>query len=709
MVKMTFSEMPHDIKRSTAENDEAINVGAILNVIWRGKLIVLFSILVFAFSGIFYSFKVASPKYTSTAVVMLNNREEQVVDIGNVMSGLGSDITVINTELEVLKSRGLLSKVVDRLNLTQDPEFNSTLRTPSAIDTIKSQLKRFLGESPAPQDSREGIIRQATIDALFSSVRVRNVPQSLVFQISVETSDRNKSAEIADQLVDSYILNQIEAKFEATEQATAWLSGRVAELQASLEEAEGEVKDFRASTPLVSAEALRGLEIQVKETRGRIEGMKSAKSSMDEQLSKLQSASNYREVYEITNDLQLERLLPRIEDPTVLEAFKSRASQIEQRLKADIDRIDNQIEAVQRSLSELEGQAEKQSRDLITLEQLVREAEASRLLYEYFLSRLKETSAQQGIQQADSRVISSAVPPSVASSPQKTRIVALYSFFGLILGIGYVLVMEYRDDSFRSIEDLEKWTAYHAIGQIPKLKSKKRTVGIEYLKNHPASAVAEAVRNLRTSVMLFDGKSAPKVLMVCSSVPGEGKTTSALALSLSFASMGKRVLLIDGDIRRRALAEHFGKSKDADGIVSVLTGERSFDDVVFRDETTGADILLGDVSVSNAADVFSSTQFGDLIFSLRERYDVIIMDTAPVLVVPDARIIAQHVDSILFVVKWNQTQRSQVLNSLREFESAGKPVSGLILNQIDPRGMRRYGYGNLYGAYGAYGSTYYSN
>jgi polysaccharide biosynthesis transport protein len=172
--------------------------------------------------------------------------------------------------------------------------------------------------------------------------------------------------------------------------------------------------------------------------------------------------------------------------------------------------------------------------------------------------------------------------------------------------------------------------------------------------------------------------------------------------------MGKKVLLIEGDIRRRVFSQYLNTSEN-EGIVSVLTGTRSFEDTVIHSDMLEADVLLGDKGQSNAADIFSSDRFASMLEELRRKYDVIIIDTPPVLIVPDARVIAQNVDATVFVVKWDKTERQQVIGALREFESVGKPVSGLVLNQISPRGMKRYGYGNSYGPYSSYGSKYYVN
>lgn len=696
------------VTASSAPEEDAIDLGALLATLWRKKLVIVLTTLTALLIGGIYAYLLATPLYRASAVVMLNNREEQVVDLGSVVGGLGSDSTVVNTEVEILKSRVLLGKVVDKLSLTQDPEFNPALREASLADRTKNVLKGWVQPSFNPAPPTDVQQREASINSLLQNLAIRNVPQSLVFQVTMETTSPAKSAQIADTLVDLYILNQLEVKFEATEQATTWLTERVTDLQISLEEAEQKVKDFRASTALVSPEALAGLEIQVKDMRDRIENTQAAQTGAQARLEKMRGAETPEAQTEATGDLQLQRLLPRIGEPAIAQAFETRFTQLVTRTEADIARNASQITSLQDSLATLERQIDQQSDDLITLQQLTREAEASRLLYEYFLSRLKETSAQQGVQQADSRIISPAVVPGIAASPKKSLIFAVSALLGLIIGAAFVLLREAQNRTFRSAEQLETVTTHAVIGQVPLIPAKRRLDAIAYLKDKPSSAAAEAIRNLRTSVMLSNVDTPPQIIMTSSSLSGEGKTTIALSLSLNFSTMGKNVLLIEGDIRRRVFGQYL-KTEQKDGIVSVLTGTKSFDDVVIHDELLGADVLLGDKGQANAADIFSSEKFSTLLNDLRRRYDIIIIDTPPVLIVPDARVIAQNVDATVFVVRWDRTQKEQVIGALREFESVGKPVSGLVLNQISPRGMKRYGYGNNYGPYSTYGSKYYLN
>ncbi|MEP0190072.1 MAG: polysaccharide biosynthesis tyrosine autokinase, partial [Erythrobacter sp.] len=326
---------------------------------------------------------------------------------------------------------------------------------------------------------------------------------------------------------------------------------------------------------------------------------------------------------------------------------------------------------------------------------------ASRLLYEAFLSRLKETSIQQGIQQADSRLLSRAVVPPAPSAPQKTRVLALSLILGLIVGAAAVLFREMAQNTFRTPEDLEAKTGYSVIGQIPKITVKARKNVLEYLTRKPNSAAAESVRNLRTSLLLANIDKPPKVIMSTSSVPGEGKTTQSIALAQNFAGLGAKVLLIEGDMRRRVLSEYFSHTHPH-GFLSVMAGDISLKDAIVYDEGLNADILYGQKSRVNAADLFSSKTFREFIQDLRNYYDYIIIDSPPVLAVPDARVLGQLADAIIYSVKWDSVSHRQVLDGLKSLESVNLTPSGLILSQIDRNKLKRYGYGDSYQAYSRY-------
>lgn len=693
-----------------ASESDSMDLRAVWRTIWRGKWLIGFVTVLFIGLAGYYAFVAATPQYRATSVVILETQQESVVDLQSVVGGISGDTSEINSEVEVLRARSLMGKVVDRLDLVSDPEFNRRLRAPGVIDQVQAQVFDLIGlTEPDTGEPDPRTVRDGVVTGLLRHTTVRNVPNSYVFQITVQTTNARKSALIADTIVDAYILNQLEVKFAATEQATSWLTDRVAELQVVLEEAKAEVSNFSASTNLVSEESLLALERQLKDLRDRVGSAEEDVVTANARLDALVAATDRDAQAAVADDQQLTRLLPRARtDDTVADAFDARFAQVVARAELEANRATQQAQTLAASVQPLEDDIAQQGEDLITLQQLQREAEANRLLYEYFLGRLKETSAQEGIQQADSRILSDAVVPLEAAAPRKSLFLVVGALMGVIVGVMIVLLREGAKNNFRTAADLEDHTGEAVLGQIPLIPGRARKRTLEYLRDKPTSAAAEAVRNLRTSVLLSNVDKPPQVLLSTSSVPAEGKTTNSLALSQNLSNMGKKVLLIEGDIRRRTFHAYF-ENLPKRGVVSVLAGDVKLEDALYRSELLGADLLAGETTKTNAADLFSSDRFRSLLRDLRETYDYIIIDTPPVLVVPDARIIAQHVDAVLFTVKWDSTTKPQIDESLRLFRDAKLRVAGLIMSQISPRGMKTYGYGGKYGAYGGYGDKYYTN
>ncbi len=707
---LTFSNNQPSNKPATNDTD-IIDIGALFSTLWRGKWWISIITALAILLGGYYVFFIATPLYRSTAVVILETRETSIVDLDSVLGGMTGDSSEVNSEVEVLRARKLMANVVTRLNLTADPEFNTDLKP----EGVRSKIKRSLGLLDTVPTLPESASIQRTLDLtinqLLERVSIRNIPLSLVFQITVETENPQKSTLIADTIVELYILNQLEVKFEATEQATSWLTNRVTELQVTLETAEAKVKNFNTSIDLIGIETFQALERQLKDLRDRILTLSKKNTSAVNRLKELKAAETLSEKSTATGDSQLQNLMQQssLEDGSVgRQRFNARFAQIVLRAELVVARLDAQTVTLKASLPELEDRIAVQSEDLIALQQLTREAEASRLLYEYFLARLKETSAQEGIQQADSRILSDAVVPIHPSAPRKSRALAMSGILGLMFGVTLVLLREARNNTYRSARDLKAVTGYTVLGQIPMIPAGNRKNTLHYLADNPLSAAAEAIRNLRTSVLLSNVDSPPQVILMTSALSGEGKTTNALALAQNMIGMGKNVLLIEGDIRRRVFSQYFDIPNKL-GLVSVLSGEEKIDNVLVHDDKLGADLLIGEKTDTNAADLFASDKFSAFIENMRSRYDTIIIDSPPVLIVPDARVIAQSVDAILFTVKWDSTTKEQVEEGLQLFESVNQRVTGLVLSQISPKMMKKYGYGYGYG--GKYGSKsrYYTN
>ena len=702
------------------ERRTEVDLGQLLNTLRRGKWLILLCVLITTAAGIYYAVRMTVPLYTATSTVALEHRQRDVVDLGSPLAALEGDYLTLNTEVKKLQSRDLIEKLVRKMDLVSDPFFNPTLLPPQEAGfSIQAEIKKLIRavlpreeteavEQPGPP--QEEIIFEDVVDTVLASIEVINLVDSYVFAISVTTTEPDASSRIANGLSQLYIEDQIAQKYEATEQATAWLNGRVAELKDDLEATENAVKAFNAETALVGPETLGALNRQLKDRRDRVATARTqaaAAAAQVDQLEQARQAGDPALMSEVADDQALRQLLPRLGETGARATFDTRFDQLVERARFEATRAGAQISALEASVRDLEGQVERQSTELVKLEQLEREAGASRQLYEYFLGRLKETSAQQGIHRADSRILSRAVLPRKPSAPNKKSIVFAAAFVGFALGVALVLVRELRQKGFRSAQDLEQATGVNVFAQIPKAPFSKRRRVLNYLATVSTSRMAEAVRNLRTSVLLSDVDKPPQVIMMTSSLPGEGKTTQSLALAQSFVGMDKRVLLIEGDIRRRMLQEYFNVRGKA-GLVSAVAEEVPLEDVILHADALGIDVLIGEKSTVNAADFFASGKFQGFLEKLRRHYDVVIIDTPPVLVVPDARVIGRMVDTVIYVVKWNQTTPAQVQEGLHSLQSVDVKVAGLSLSQINLRQAQAYGgkYGELYGSYGRkyYGS-----
>lgn len=716
-------------------SDEAdIDMMELFRALWRGKWIIVLSVLVALGLAAYYVWGVAVPKYRSATDVALEVRAKPVMDIGSVISGASNDWQALHTEIEILLSRRILGQVVDALDLVEDPEFNSALRPPSTsvtskigatFQTWKEKVTTQLGldelvtlgapaeslsDNDTPRELSAVSPRDRAIGSLRGGLAAELKQDTYVFTLSATTRDPERSAQIANTWSDVYIQDQIAVKFEATEQAVAWLSTRVTELEQQLKEKEGALKAATAETDLISPEALAAQNLQAKDLRDRLQEMRDRTEqtqSTETRLRELQEREDHAAIVEATEDPTLQQLLEMVQngEGDAKSLFEQRLDTLIARAQADRERLSGQINALEASYESLRRRIDRQSTDLVEIQQMQGEVEATRTLYETFLTRLKETSVQRGLQQADSRVLSEALPGGQVA-PRPARTFALAIVLGAIVGAGFVLLRQFLHSTFRTTEQLEEATGITVLGQIPRIPIKSRGKLIKYLHDKPTSAAAEAIRNLRTSILLSDVDAPPKVIMSTSSVPGEGKTTQAIALAQNMAGLGKKVLLIEGDIRRRTFKHYFGKNIEG-GIISALTADAPLNKTVFYDEALGIDVLMGENSRANAADLFSSGRFRTFLTRAREDYDFVIIDTPPVLVVPDARVIAQEVDAIIYTVAWDKTNRSQVTAGLREFESVNLRITGLVLAQVEPKGMRRYGYGEKHGAYSAYGRGYY--
>lgn len=693
---------------SASEEADTFDLLRLVGILWRGKWLIALLALLATLGGAFYAFEVAQPRYAAETRLILEVRGPNVVNVETVVEGISADQSAFNTEIAVMTSDPLIAQLVDQLDLLEDPEFNPLLAEPSpySLSEIEGRLRSLLGfEVPEARPPSEEAVLLRTIANVRNAIRVTQERDTYIFRVRVTTGDRSKSIAIANALAQIYIDNQIRNKFSATEFAVNWLSQRVTELELELKEKEDAIRALGSTNELMSEASLEALMLRANELKERVDPLEQSiaqSASQRERLPELLDAGAYAEAASLSGDATLTNLAAEAErgDRGAQAAFRNRVATLVSQAREREAAARNELAAISPNYERVSAQIEREVDARQELTTLTRDADATRVLYETFLARLKETSVQIGLQQADSRILSPAQRASYVA-PRKGMLMILAGFFGALLGAGVVLLRQLSQRGFLTVADLERTTGYSVIGQIPRAPIRRRSALIDYFRNRPTSVEAEAIRNLRTSILMSNVDAPPQVIVSCSSVPGEGKTTLAIALAQNLSGLGKRVLLVEADIRRRTFREYFPQ-KPGGSLIQVVARTAEISEAVVSPPALGADVLMGDKSTINAADLFSSERFRDFIRQAREEYDFVVIDTPPVMVVPDARIIGRLADAIVYAVHWNRTPKDMVVSGLRQLSSVDLRVAGLVLSQIEPKRMKRYGYGNSYTYYSRY-------
>ncbi|WP_327504974.1 polysaccharide biosynthesis tyrosine autokinase [Arenibaculum sp.] len=724
---------------------EDIDLRQVLRILDRRKAIILGLLaLTTALAGLI-AFQL-TPRYTAEAIVMLNLRQTKVVDFESVMSGLSPEASVIRSEVDVLTSRAMVGRVVDRLELDGDPEFNADLRKDaSLLDLVhpRNWLPAELWAAVAPVEKelaperRRILDRSALIDAVSRRLSASNDGRSYSIRISFTSEDPHKAALIANTFADQYLVDQLEAKFEATRRANEWLSVRLEELRDQVRQGEQAVQAFREQSSLIETGATTVTTQQLGELNTQLVLARAERSQAEARLrsaeTMVKSSGGVEAAGDVLNSPLIQRLREEESEVRRKEAelatrygprHPSRLNvaaelgdlqkKIGEEVRKIIQSLANEVEvarakerSLQATLGELEVKAGVGLRAQVQLNELEREAEASRTLYESFLSRFKQTNDQQDLQEADARVISSAEAPTVPSFPKKKLILALGFVMGGFLGVLVAFVLERLDRGFRGGEHIERLTGLPALGLVPSLSRRAARQPEDYVLNKPLSSYCEALRTIRTAIHFSNVDDPPKVVMVTSSVPREGKSTFCTSLARVAALSGARVLLIDCDLRRPRIGKMLGADKTGN-VADLLTGACTPENAVQIDPGSGLHYLVARSDTPNPQDLLGSHQMEKLVRSLREVYDLIVLDTPPIMAVSDAAMLAKLSDASLFVVRWADTPREVVLGALKQLDTFGARVSGVVLSQVNVTKHAKYGYGDYGYYYGRY-KEYYAN
>jgi succinoglycan biosynthesis transport protein ExoP len=619
--RMTPSTAGALVERSFAplgparSGEQILDLEGLIRIFRRRLGLMVMTVAVVMSIAAAYAF-LTTPIYTASTKLLIDPRKKHTVGTEVVPSGLGTTVgenfALVDSQVKVILSDAVLRPVVQKLHLATDPEFGT--RKPGLLSSIVS----VFSSGPATQEDNP---EERALIALSKQVKVERDDQTYVIEIDASSENAAKAARIAQAVAESYLADQSKDKVDTTQQVSASMDGQLAALRDRLQAAESKVQKFRAAHNLQEAE---GELIDTRQLKGLNDQVTAAKADMDQNAVKAQQVdrllkngvepeaigdaiasetiTRLREQYAIASRREAilgATLLP--SHPQMQQAH-SEVERLRGLIRAEVERISNAIHldyemskrrlaAAQASLAASRQEANVNDSARIELRELTREAETTRAVYESFLSRVKEMNEAEEIYTADARIISPAAIPDNPSWPKKRLILALALVFGCGLGGSLALAAEHLDRRIRTGSELRAATGLKSLVAIPTLQPSRGLVAellgqpakrasfydmvVEILEGGTRSSFRTAVLRLLSYLVDFDTGGHPRVVLLTSSTPGEGKSGLALSLAVSAASSGMRTLLIDANTADPALTKVLGEGGDGPSLSDrLITDDR---------------------------------------------------------------------------------------------------------------------------------------
>jgi exopolysaccharide transport family protein len=686
-----------------------------------------------------------TPIYEASGRIAIN-KPDTIVNFKDSPNGgeYYSDPTDLDTEVGILQSDLLALQVIKNLNLDKLPEFGGKPAT--GPDTN-------LAPDPLQVDSAKA---GSLIAAFKSGLRVSLKPNTRIVEIRYVSTNPQLAALIVNTVATTYAEQAFKTKFESTMQASDWLQKQLSDLQIKVETSQEKLVKYQKeheilgtdeksniiteklgelNKELTAAEALRMQKESlyrlvesadastVASTAEALEsGGVNGASGMAPLLGALHSKEMDLKVQIADLSTQFGPSYPRVAQ--LNNQLKEVQTLMEGDVKKIVERVRGQYLAAQQQEDLLRSEFEKQKQEANKLNEsaidysfLKRDVDVNRGLYEGLLQKLKEAGVTAGLKSNNVRIVDIARPPGAPSEPNIPRNLAFGFVLGLTSGIGLAFLLENMDNTVRTTEQAQVISGLPALGMIP-LGSKmaaeagpKRLVAsasheaVELVtQSRPQSQMAESYRALRTSLLLSNLGTPPKIIMVTSARPQEGKTTTSINTSVVLAQKGVRVLLIDADLRRPSVHKTLGLGPRS-GLSNVLTGSTTLEHAITRSSVLpNLFILPAGTPPPNPAELLASSNMRDVLLDLRDKYDHIVIDTPPTLSVTDAVVLSPRVDAIVLVIRSGQTTKQALRRSRDILMQVNAHVTGVLLNAVDLSSPDYYYY---YEYQGKYHDSYY--
>ncbi|PLY16406.1 MAG: hypothetical protein C0631_03955 [Sedimenticola sp.] len=632
--------------------------------------------------------------------------------------------------------------VIAKLELTKHPEFQPEENKLISFDW-KTWLKSYLPQQSGGAELDEAeTFYDSVVEYYFERLKVTPVKNSQLVRVAFEANDRQLAADVANNLANIYIVNDLEARLSMTSKASDWLTQRIEDLGEKLKASEIALQSYREREKLIEVGGVSTLTAQqLQDLGGQLVMAEQRRATAESSLRQInalkgQPVERLASIPAVLSDSLVSSLREaEAEAQRKVSSFSKRYGPKHPKMieaQADLTEarlnVQRQIESVikgvekeyqvareneqsiKRSLGSAKGEMQQINRKSQELRVLEREVEANRQLYSQFLEKMKEAKETTGLERVRARVSDPAVPAVKPIKPKKSLIVAIAGMLGLFLGVLLAFLQEHLDNTIKRASDLEEKLKLPLLGWLPHLKLKRKDgeSPLTFSREHTHSFYTESIRTLRTAILLSGLDDPYKVIVVTSSVPGEGKSTVSMNLADSLGELHK-VLLVDADMRRPTVAKTWGLSKDTFGLSEFVSGSAKISECVHQVEDGNIYVMPSGLIPPNPLELLSSKKFKEALDVLGKTFDHIIIDSAPTLAVSDALVLSTHASGVIYVVKADSTPYPTAQDGLKRLRQSRAHIIGGVLNDV-PQGKKdsygRYGkYGDYGGYYGSYGYT----
>jgi succinoglycan biosynthesis transport protein ExoP len=672
--------------------------------------------------------------YEARALIEIQRENPDIPTLQELFQVEGISDTYLETQNRILKSENLARHVISDLHLAEIPEFAPKGDEQGAAQVVEAPSEQVFAVSRS--GARQSEVPDEVLKKFEDRLSVEPVKRSRLIAVTFDSNDPQLAARVVNTLASTYMAQNLEARWDASQKAAEWLSQQLDKLKAKLEKSEDELQQYASKNGLLFLETDKGTAENIVVQRLRELQQQLTQVQADriekESLFRLAQKGEYSSIPGVFDNKLMQDLSERLAE---LERDRSRLIATFTRDYPKVKEVQNQIdesEAVlaterERAAKRIEndyqaavdretmleaafGQQQKEANEIakrsVEYNILKREADTNKQLYVGLLEKLKETGISTSLKATNIRIVDPAYPPKKPVRPRFLLNLSMAILVGLSVGVGAAFLQEHLDNTLKTTEDVERFLQLPALGTVPAVDDQQGHNGIQVLYerarrftgnrirskgeahwnrilgNGSNVLLAEAFHGLRTSVLLSTAKRPPSSLLVTSAQSGEGKTTVAGNLAYSLAQLGESVLLIDADLRRPSLHDFFGV-ESGPGLVDFLTGKSDWRRYVWAAPAAGLSVLFCGPVPPNPADLLSSESMPTLIREASKEYKFVVLDSPPLLNLSDSRILAALVDGVILVVGSGTTPRELVYRAYHSATDAGSRVLGATVNFAD--------------------------